>query len=134
MKQLTLFEESYLLEALPIKHWDSKTGVVEHLPLRYSIDRRGKVYDKKFLRYRKTAIQITGYKQITIQYEKGKKKNYLHHRLVACTFLENNNKLKYTQVDHIDENKYNNHVLNLRWVTPSENSKKKQCTKQLEMF
>tara|TARA_R100000900_G_scaffold49937_1_gene40104 strand:- start:32 stop:436 length:405 start_codon:yes stop_codon:yes gene_type:complete len=134
MKQLTLFEESYLLEVLPIKHWDSKTGVVEHLPLRYSIDRRGKVYDKKFLRYRKTVSKITGYKQITIQFENRKKKTYLHHRLVACTFLENNNKLKYTQVDHIDENKHNNHVLNLRWVTPSENSKSKQYTKQLEMF
>lgn len=44
---------------------------------------------------------------------------YLIHRLVACTFLENpENK---PQVDHIDTNRINNNITNLRWVTNSEN-------------
>ena len=44
---------------------------------------------------------------------------FLIHRLVALAFLENpDNKPK---VDHIDENKANNNVKNLRWATVQEN-------------
>ena len=45
---------------------------------------------------------------------------YSLHRLVAMTFIPNPNNLP--QVDHIDGNRYNNHVSNLRWVTAMENS------------
>lgn len=43
------------------------------------------------------------------------------HRLVALNFLNNDNNNKI--VDHIDGNKINNCLDNLRWVTPSENVK-----------
>jgi hypothetical protein len=46
-------------------------------------------------------------------------KNYYVHRLVAETWLHNPE--KKPQVDHIDNNKSNNTLANLRWVTPSEN-------------
>ena len=46
-------------------------------------------------------------------------KNKRIHRLVALTFLPNpDNK---TDVDHIDRNRTNNVVSNLRWVSRSEN-------------
>ena len=38
---------------------------------------------------------------------------------MALAFIPNPNKLP--QVDHVDEDKTNNNVSNLRWVTPSEN-------------
>lgn len=43
-------------------------------------------------------------------------------RLVALAFIPNDDKNK-TQVDHIDKNKLNDNVTNLRWVTPKENSR-----------
>ena len=43
----------------------------------------------------------------------------LIHRLVAETFIPNSNNL--LQVNHKDENKHNNNVNNLEWVTFKEN-------------
>ena len=44
----------------------------------------------------------------------------LVHRLVAEAFIENDNATKIC-VDHIDTNKLNNNVTNLRWVSHKEN-------------
>ena len=46
-------------------------------------------------------------------------KAFLIHRLVAEHFVENTN--DKPNVDHIDENRLNNHSSNLRWVTQYEN-------------
>lgn len=44
------------------------------------------------------------------------------HRLVAQAFLEKPDDDSKCWVDHIDGNRSNNDVSNLRWVTPSENA------------
>ena len=46
-------------------------------------------------------------------------KNYLKHRLIANQFIPNPNNLP--QIDHIDHNRRNNNVSNLRWVSNKQN-------------
>lgn len=66
----------------------------------------------------KPDIVHTGYSRIKLCKDGEKERIYVHV-LVARTFIPNPNNLP--QVDHIDTNKFNNHLFNLRWVTGSEN-------------
>lgn len=50
-----------------------------------------------------------------------KQKTFSVHRLVAIMFIPNPNNLP--QVNHKDENKHNNHVDNLEWMTQENNLK-----------
>ena len=61
----------------------------------------------------------SGYRNTKI-YINGKHKSFLVHRLVALTFIPNH--FDKPVVNHIDENRSNNKLDNLEWVTYSENS------------
>lgn len=70
----------------------------------------------------KTCIKNNGYEQITISVNK-KRYYLLIHRLVADAFIKNSNPLIYTQVNHLNGYKTDNHYWNLEWCTPEENIK-----------
>ena len=61
----------------------------------------------------------TGY-MTKVLYKDNKHYNKSVHRLVAEAFIPNPTNKK--QVNHIDEDKHNNCVDNLEWVTPRENN------------
>lgn len=54
-------------------------------------------------------------------------KQYLKHRLIAKQFLSNPENL--SDVDHINHNRTDNHLSNLRWVNRSINQKNKSSNK-----
>lgn len=74
----------------------------------------GKMYPKIIM---KTRYNM-GYKIVNLFKEK-KQKTFFVHRLVASTFLYNDDKLKV--VNHKDGIKTNNRIENLEWITRSEN-------------
>ena len=91
----------------------------------YSVNRLGVVRNKtgKII----TPIMNTsGYYDIRMQ-QNGVQKNQKVHRLLGIVFIPNpENK---TVVDHIDRNKTNNSLDNLRWATCSENNRNKKRRK-----
>jgi len=96
----------------------------------YYISEDGKVWtewtkkgDRGILREVTPLNRGTGYHGINISLKDNgktiKQIQYYVHRLVAECLIENPNNL--TDVDHIDRNKHNNHVSNLRWCSRAEN-------------
>lgn len=63
--------------------------------------------------------KISGYDSVTLS-NGGTQKTFLVHRLVAQHFLKNPDNKPW--IDHINGNKDNNHINNLRWCTASENN------------
>lgn len=61
-----------------------------------------------------------GYFNYTLSKE-GVVKTYCLHKLIALCFIPNDE--NKACVDHIDRNKHNNNIDNLRWTTYSENLK-----------
>lgn len=67
-----------------------------------------------------------GYKRVVIMSNDGKRTSRRVSRLVALSWIPNPN--NYPQVDHINEDKLNNKIENLEWVTASMNCKRRFIT------
>lgn len=78
--------------------------------------RNGKLYKGKLLR---PLLNSSGYYMVSLSKDNFKPKFVLVHRLVAVAFLPN--KENKPHIDHINTNKIDNSVTNLRWATAKEN-------------
>lgn len=86
----------------------------------YEISNFGRVKSLKKNLIMNCSIRNTRYNS-TYLYKLGNSKQFLIHRLVAISFIDNPNNLP--EVNHINGNKNDNNVNNLEWVTRSTNIK-----------
>lgn len=92
----------------------------------YEVNSNGEIISKRFNRPLKQTIHSNGYVGVTL-YINDKPIQYTIHRLIAELFIPNpDNK---PCVDHINGDKTNNNVSNLRWTTYEENNNN-EITKQ----
>lgn len=90
----------------------------------YCITKDGEVYSllsSKFLKkYKGSLNNWWRIYKVNLVSDTGKQVTKKIHRLVAETYIPNENNLP--QVNHIDGDKLNNSVRNLEWVSPKSNS------------
>lgn len=86
---------------------------------RYAINREGKVLDIIKEKEIKPIMEVE-YPIVNLTFP-SKQKAFRVHRMVAITWIDNISFEKYPIVDHIDGNKKNFNVTNLRWVSPRQN-------------
>lgn len=98
---------------------DEKQIFIENEPTPYIINIKGEVKNSKTGNILKGSI-LNGYRYFALRWQ-GKQKNKSAHQLVALMFIPNPN--NYSIVDHIDGDRLNNQIDNLRWASASENSK-----------
>lgn len=91
----------------------------------YMINKNGEIYSK--IRKRLLLVKAYGgYNKIGLRNQK-KPYNKSLHRLLGIQYLPNPN--NFPCIDHINRNKLDNSLSNLRWVSYSTNSKNKSSKK-----
>ena len=107
---------------LPGEEWRDVAGEVIEFKNEYQVSNNSRI--RSFcggrVKLLKPCVFNTGYLYVKLKVN-GKTKIIELHRLVAGAFIPNPDPEHKTQVHHRDDNKQNNCVDNLQWVTPSEN-------------
>lgn len=85
----------------------------------YAITKDGKVWSYKRKKFLKPSNNGSGGYYYVNLWKNGKGRNFRIHRLVAETYIPNPNNLP--EVNHKDEDKSNNCVDNLEWISKIDN-------------
>jgi hypothetical protein len=85
----------------------------------YSVSDLGRIRNDKTDKILKQNPNSVGYYMINLR-KNGIMKTFACHRLIAIAFIPNPDSKKY--VDHINGDRLNNSLNNLRWATASENA------------
>ena len=87
----------------------------------YQVSRSGIVRNKKKKKEVKPFLNNNGYLRVNLIKNDGTRVKMLVHVIVAMTYIENSNNLN--EVNHKNNKRYDNRVLNLEWINHSDNCK-----------
>ena len=93
----------------------------------YLIYPDGKVFSKKSNKYIYTSVDRCGYRRCSMINDNKKQKTKRIHRLLAEHYIPEVEGKEF--VDHIDRDKLNNNLENLRWVNKRENGENRPINK-----
>lgn len=93
----------------------------QYLDTNYEVSNLGNVRNKNTKAVLSQEDTGNGYLCVGLQIDKGVYKKTRVHRMVAMAFLEFQRTEERNEVDHINGNKSDNSVDNLRWCTHKEN-------------
>lgn len=93
----------------------------QYLDTKYEVSNLGNVRNKMTKVVLSQEDTGNGYLCVGLQIDKGVYKKTRVHRMVAMAFLEGERTEERNEVDHINGNKSDNSVDNLRWCTHKEN-------------
>lgn len=96
----------------------------------YEVSTYGQVRNKKRGNIIKQREDKDGYLVVNLSFE-GKKYHRRVNRLIATAFIPNPDNLEIA--DHIDRNRKNNHVSNLRWVSITQNNRNKISNSKIDI-
>ena len=85
----------------------------------YTIDRNGNITNIHTGKVLSTCVGKTGYKTVSLWKDNKGTRNIIH-RLLGLHYIPNPENKPY--IDHIDRNKLNNDLSNLRWRDGTENN------------
>lgn len=100
------------VEFVPLKGFENYYEIMNEYP--FTIRRTS---DKYVL---SEFTNIDGYTMVNLHRDQ-----YRKHRLIALQFIPNDDPEHKTDVDHRNKHRNDNHLENLRWVTPSKNCENK---------
>lgn len=92
---------------------------------RYTINENSEVYDTLKERVIKQSNHSNGYKRVNLVDEDKNIKTRFIHRLIFEAFILKNGETMPKEIDHMDGNRSNNQIANLRAATHQENMRNK---------
>ena len=95
---------------------------------KYQINRNGDIWCKIKNKLLRQHFDKDGYKICSLN-----QKPHKIHRLLAKQYIPNDDPLK-TEIDHIDRNRSNNSLANLRWTNRSGNSRNRRRNGCISVF
>ena len=96
----------------------------------YKINKEGIVINKHKKILKPSCCKSNGYLHIRLHNNKIQK-SHLLHRLLGIHFIPN--PYNYTEIDHIDKNKINNSLDNLRWIDKSGNCRNTKNNRKYDL-